>query len=192
MWGARSILIEPFRWANSAALAYAGSGKLCRVVFKGHTTLIRPMSMLLNRMRNEIPMDSALTKICLARQMLLYRREGLFHPRNVQRAYRGDAPCFPGASLRSVPADIQGINGCGIQTISRYGRREPGRHRCGSPADTGCRDCEIAVRQAPAPRFPVPGSSSADGAAASGRSATVVDQFSPHPNAATSGRGGSF
>jgi hypothetical protein len=60
--GARSILIEPFRWANSAALAYAGSGKLCRVGFKGHTTLSRPMSMLLNRMRNEIPMDSALTK----------------------------------------------------------------------------------------------------------------------------------
>jgi hypothetical protein len=42
--------------------------------------------MLLNRMRNEILTDSALTKICLARQMLLYRREGRIHPRNAQRA----------------------------------------------------------------------------------------------------------
>ena len=125
---------------------------------------------------------SALTKICLARQMLLYRRERRTHCQNARCVSRGDSSCFAGASVRSVSANIQRILACGFQSIFEYGRCEPGGHRYRVPSQTCFAGFETA---AVCPCFPVGGSSSEDRAGASaGGSATVVGPSGPDPDAA--------
>jgi hypothetical protein len=128
------------------------------------------------------PEGSALTKICLARQMLLYRRERRTHRRNARCVSRGNSSCFACASLRSVPADIQRIIACGFQNIFEYGRCEPRGRRNRVPAETCFAGSEtIAI----CPCCPVCGSSSEGRAGASqSGSATVVDQSGPDPDAA--------
>jgi hypothetical protein len=128
------------------------------------------------------PEGSALAKICLARQMLLYRRERRIHRQNARCVSRGDSSCFACASLRSVPADIQRIIACGFQSIFEYGRCEPGGYRYRVPAETCFAGSETT---AICPCCPVGGFSSEDRAGASpGGSATVVDQSGPYPDAA--------
>jgi hypothetical protein len=136
---------------------------------------------------------SALTRICLARQMLLYRRERRTHRRNARCVSRGDSNCFSGASLRSIPADIRRFNARGFQSIFKYERREPGWHRHRIPAETCFAGCETTALHAPCPYGPVAGSSSEDSAAASpGGSATAVDQSNSNPDTAAPGRTWSF
>jgi hypothetical protein len=81
--------------------------------------------------------ESALTRICLARQMQLLRRELRTNRRKARCVSRGDSNCFLRASLRSASTDIQRIAACGFQSIFKYERREPGWHGHRKPAKTG-------------------------------------------------------
>ena len=92
--GARPISNQSMLGFDSAAFAYALSGKLCRVALEGRTEESSFMSKPLTRMTKAISIESAMGKSYLARQMLLYRREGRVHRRTAQCVSAGDCQSF--------------------------------------------------------------------------------------------------
>ena len=75
-------------------------------------------------------MERPLTKTCLARQMLLYRRERLIHRRNAQCVSDIDSPCFqdpvsdqsPQTFKESLLAVSRALPGTGAASEAGTGR----------------------------------------------------------------------
>jgi hypothetical protein len=136
------------------------------------------MSRLLTLSRKATLMDRPSPKTCLARQMLLYRREGLIHRRNAQCVSHIDSPCSSGPSLRSISPHIQGIAACSFQSVTGQWRRQGDRHR--ASAESCFRGFETAGRCTQYSWWPIVGPSSAGCSTATpGGSAKAIDQSGP-------------